>query len=256
MKKAKKNPGARGRVEKLLSGLAARSAAASGRLLYKAGVRFLADDEWREPYARELGADSRSAKSPLRNLDRRFMLVQVAEAVRGLEGSTAECGVFRGVGSGLICRALEGTYGSEDAHFAFDSFEGLPAPVERDLLDKDQWWTEGDLKSEEAGVAQLLAPFDHARIEVGWIPERFDQVGDRSFRLIHIDVDLHDPTRDSIEFFFPRLVHGGMMLLDDHGIVSCPGARAAAEEYFAKTGDAIIELPTGQALIIKGIAPH
>lgn len=252
LNKAKKIPDGRGRVQKLLSGLAARSAAASGRLLYKAGVRFLADEEWREPYARELAADTRSAKSPMRNLDRRFMLIQVAEAVRKLPGSTVECGVFRGVGSALICRALEGTYAPGDAHFAFDAFEGLPAPVEKDQLGQDQWWTEGDLKSEAAGVAKLLAPFSHARIEVGWIPERFDQVGDRTFRLIHIDVDLHDPTRDSIDFFFHRLVPGGMMLLDDHGIVSCPGARAAAEEYFAKTGDPIIELPTGQALIIKG----
>lgn len=253
MDKAKKNPGARGRVQKLLSGLAARTAAASGRLLYKNGVRFIADQAWRVPYERELSADSRSKKAPMRNLDRRFMLVQVAEAVRRLPGSTAECGVFRGIGSALVCRALDGTYAADDAHFAFDAFEGLPAPVEADQIGgDDQWWTEGDLKSEEAGVAALLSPFSHAQIKAGWIPDRFSEVGDRRFRLIHIDVDLHDPTRDSIDFFFPRLVPGGMMLLDDHGIVSCPGARAAAEEYFAKTGDPIIELPTGQALIVKG----
>jgi len=249
--KQARNPGARGRYEKLMSRIADRAAAASGRLLYKRGVRFLGDPEWRAPYEAELAADERPGKSANKALDRRFIVVQLAESVRGLSGSSAECGAYRGVGSALICRALEGTYGSGDAHFAFDAFEGLPEPAEADRAETGQWWSEGDLKTDRGRVERLLAPFPHARIEVGWIPERFSAVGDRQFRLVHIDVDLFEPTRDSIEFFFPRLVPGGVLLLDDHGVMSCPGARKAAVEYFAKSGDPIIELPSGQAIVWK-----
>ena len=250
MKKAR-NPGARGRFEKFMSRIADRAATASGRLLYKRGVRFLGDPEWREPYEKELAADDRPGKPANRALDRRFVVVQLAESVRGLPGSSAECGAYRGVGSALICRALEGTYPTGAGHFAFDAFEGLPEPVADDRAESGQWWSEGDLKTDRARVDRLLSPFPFAHIEVGWIPERFPEVEDLQFRLVHIDVDLYEPTRDSIEFFFPRLVPGGVLLLDDHGVMSCPGARKAATEYFAKTGDPIVELPTGQAIVWK-----
>jgi O-methyltransferase len=249
--KQARNPGSRGRFEKFMSRIADRAATASGRLLYKRGVRFLGDPEWRAPYELELAADERPGKPPNRALDRRFIVVQLAESVRGMEGSTAECGAFRGVGSALICRALDGTYGQEDGHFAFDAFEGLPEPVAADRAESGQWWSEGDLKTDRGRVEKLLTPFPFARIEVGWIPERFPEVEDLKFRLVHVDVDLYEPTRDSIEFFFPRLVPGGVLLLDDHGVMSCPGARKAAVEYFAKSGDPIVELPSGQAIVWK-----
>ena len=151
----------------------------------------------------------------------------------------------------MICRALEGTYSEGACHFAFDAFEGLPEPVEADRAESGQWWSAGDLKTDRDRVERLLKPFPHARIEVGWIPERFPEVEDRQFRLVHIDVDLFEPTSNSIEFFFPRLVPGGVLLLDDHGVMSCPGARKAAVEYFATSGDPIIELPSGQAIVWK-----
>lgn len=249
--KQARNPGKRTRMEKRLGKIAERAAGLSGRLIYKRGVRFLADPEWREPYAAELAADERPGKPQNKALDRRFVLTQIAESVRALEGSTAECGAYLGVGSALICRALEGTWREGATHFAFDAFEGLPEPVEADRADTGQWWTEGDLKTDSSPIEARLAPFPRARIMVGWIPERFPGVAERAFRLVHIDVDLYKPTKDSIEFFWPRLVPGGVLLLDDHGVVSCPGARKAAVEFFAKTGDPIIELPTGQAIVWK-----
>ena len=231
--------------------IADAAAARAGSLVYKRGVKFLADPEWRIPYELELTADRRPGKPENCALDRRFVLVQLAESVRKLRGSTVECGGWLGVGSALICRALEGSCSGDDAHFVFDSFEGLPAPGLNDRVKFGQWWTRGDLKTDTSSIDKLLRPFPHARVEVGWIPDRFAEVGERSFRLVHIDVDLYEPTRDSIAFFFPRLVPGGVLLFDDHGIVSCPGARKAAVEYFDDLGIPIVELPTGQAFVIK-----
>jgi hypothetical protein len=250
MKQAK-NPGKGGKYSKIMRKIADAAAVRAGSLVYKRGVMFLADPKWRIPYEIELTADRRSGKSENRALDRRFVLVQLAESVRKLQGSTAECGGWRGVGSALICRALEGSFGGDDAHFVFDSFEGLPEPSLHDRVKSGQWWTRGDLKTSTSSIDKLLRPFPHAHVEVGWIPDRFPEVGERHFRLVHVDVDLYDPTRDSIAFFFPRLVPGGVLLLDDHGIVSCPGARKAAIEYFDGLGLPIIELPTGQAFVIK-----
>ena len=55
--------------------------------------------------------------------------------------------------------------------------------------------------------------------------------------------------------FHPRLVPGGVILLDDHGFTTCPGATRAAEEYMAGRPESIIQLTTGQAFIVKGADP-
>ena len=51
----------------------------------------------------------------------------------------------------------------------------------------------------------VLKDFNFIKTYKGWIPERFDEVKDRTFSFVHIDVELYQPTYDSLEFFFPRL---------------------------------------------------
>ena len=71
------------------------------------------------------------------------------------------------------------------------------------------------------------------------------------FCFVHIDVDILEPTRDSIEFFYPRMMPGGIMLFDDYGFTSCPGAKLAADVFFEGRPEKIGLLTTGQAIIIK-----
>ena len=55
---------------------------------------------------------------------------------------------------------------------------------------------------------------------------------DRGFCFVNVDVDLHEPTRDSIEFFYPRMVPGGVMVFDDYGSqMQSPGAARAIEVF-------------------------
>jgi hypothetical protein len=77
-------------------------------------------------------------------------------------------------------------------------------------------------------------------------------VEDRRFKLVHIDVDLYQPTRDSVEFFYPRMVPGGVILCDDYGSTRCPGARRAMDEFFfEKPEGPVVDLLNGQGLAIK-----
>jgi predicted O-methyltransferase YrrM len=83
----------------------------------------------------------------------------------------------------------------------------------------------------------------------GWIPERFDIVSDKTFSIVHIDVDLYQPTRDALEFFYPRLNPGGLMICDDYGSVACPGAKKAVDDFCKRLGKVPAALTTGQAVI-------
>jgi O-methyltransferase len=179
-----------------------------------------------------------------RALDRKWMLDQSLKLVRGVAGDTAECGTWRGGSSWLICKGLSGL---GKTHHAFDSFEGVSQPGPRD----GAHFRKGDLAESEAALRARLAEFPDVRTYKGWIPSRFPDVADRRFCFVHVDVDLHQPTRDSIEFFYPRLTRGGVLLMDDYGFFICPGAREAADDFFKDKPEPVLELPTGQGLVLK-----
>jgi hypothetical protein len=129
----------------------------------------------------------------------------------------------------------------------FDSFEGLSKPGEKD----GTFWSTGGLSADESKARQNLAGFSNAAFYRGWIPERFPEVGDRSFALVHIDVDLYQPTLDSLAFFYPRMVKGGLIICDDYGFTTCPGAREAMDSFFGHMPELVVHLPTGQGLVLK-----
>ena len=56
-------------------------------------------------------------------------------------------------------------------------------------------------KSNEAKVKDVLKPFEFVRILNGWIPRRFKEISEQKFSFVHIDVDMFQPTLDSLKFF-------------------------------------------------------
>jgi O-methyltransferase len=178
------------------------------------------------------------------NTDRRWMVYQLLRLVAHIPGDTAECGVFRGATSYLVCSGNEQS--RDKAHHLFDSFEGLSEPG----LSDGTHWAKGDLKCELAAVRQALSCFEHVVFHPGWIPERFRDVEDRKFSFVHIDVDLADPTRESLVFFYPRMTPGGIIICDDYGQSTSPGATEAIDRFLADKPEKMLMLPDGGGFLI------
>jgi O-methyltransferase len=69
---------------------------------------------------------------------------------------------------------------------------------------------------------------------------------------VHIDVDLYQPTLDSLEFFWPRLADGGFVVVDDYGSSQFPGATTATNEFLDKNKPSFFyKVPMGACFIIK-----
>ena len=83
------------------------------------------------------------------------------------------------------------------------------------------------------------------------IPDTFAGLSDARFCFAHIDLDLYQGVRDSLDFLYPRLSHGGVIVLDDYGFASCPGARKAVDEFFQDKPERPLALSTSQAIIHK-----
>ena len=176
------------------------------------------------------------------NSDRRRIVQQLLKLVREAPGDTAECGVMAGSSSYLICKALP-----DRAHFMFDSFEGCSAPTGHD----SGYHGVSDLAVSLEQAQENLRDCPNGHFMKGWIPERFPEIADRRFAFVHIDVQLEQPTRDSLEFFYPRMNPGGIILFDDYGFTTCPGARHAIDDFMKDKKEPIIDLPTGSAFVLR-----
>ncbi|WP_353862018.1 TylF/MycF/NovP-related O-methyltransferase [Azospirillum formosense] len=179
--------------------------------------------------------------------DRRFALAQLARLALLHAGDVAECGCHVGASSYFMAQAMTAAGVQGRRLHLFDSFAGLPPPAGID----GSYWQAGDLACDIEQARRNLAPFDFVDFHPGWIPERFADVADRSFALVHIDVDLHAPTIDSLDFFYPRLTPGGLIVFDDYGFATCPGVTAAVDAFFKDRPEPIINLPSGGAFIQK-----
>ena len=189
-----------------------------------------------------------------------FILYQMArDACRANPSlDMVECGCFHGHSTYMIARILQENGFTGQLH-VFDSFEGglsrFTAADESEFFQTDEQKAAvtRHFQSNRGQVMELLAPFKFVRLYPGWIPERFREVADRQFGFLSLDVDLYEPTRDSLRYFFPRLVDGGTVFLDDYGHYrTFPGARKAVDEYLEEVPHRhLVRLPLGGAIIIK-----
>ena len=209
-------------------------------------------------------AESDSRVPPLKALRRplsMYLLARYFLQAMELGGSFAECGVFRGTSALFLCRAARACrpgYAGEGLHL-IDSFEGLSAPSNDDFFDargEDGSIVRAtvppqSLRAPIEVVKQALHEFPAASIHAGWIPAVFQDLPDTRWSFVHIDVDLFQPTLDCLEFFYPRLVAGGVILCDDYGAPLFPGAHRAWDRFCEENDLPFVVLETGQSVILK-----
>lgn len=177
--------------------------------------------------------------------ERKFMLRESIRLTRDIPGSIAECGAYEGASAYFMASEVP----DRSIHL-FDSFEGLPEPTLHDRS-PDSMWRRGDLTAREAILRENLKTFENIVIHKGWIPETFAAIEHERFRLAHIDVDLYEPTLESLRFLYPRLNAGGVIVLDDYGFTNCEGAYTAVQEYMSDKKEYVVNCPTGQGIIVK-----
>jgi hypothetical protein len=189
---------------------------------------------------------------------RYFSLSQIVEMVlsRGVHGHVVECGCWRGHSAHMISSILRDHEFNDEFHI-FDSFEGLSGLSEQDKNERFNLSAEEievqarTFACGEDLVRNNLKEFPFIRTYKGWIPTRFHEVKNHRFSLIHVDVDLYAPYRDTIEFFYPLLLSGGAMVFDDYGLSQFPGAKAAVDEALQKFSPSFFyQVPTGGAFLV------
>ena len=168
-----------------------------------------------------------------------FFLYSVAHAQSILDCAMAEVGVFQGSSARIICEAKR-----EQPLHLFDTFSGLPQPGKKDrrLLKRGQY------SASLTAVTRLLRAYSGVHLHPGEFPASAIGLGDLRFGFVHLDVDLYASTLASLEFFYPRMVPGGVILTHDYSTL--PGVAQAFADFLAAKPSTVIELPTTQAMIV------
>ncbi len=198
---------------------------------------------------------------------------ELYKQVADLPGSIFECGVYRGSGLFTWAKLLEIFHPGDRLRkvIGFDNFEGFVSFHSKDGAEQQDraktigGWNAGDYYPEllkhidifhedsflpRATRIELVAG-DLAQSASKYVSEN---PGTR-ISLLHLDVDLYEPTIAALKAFYPLVVEGGLIVLDEYGIKDWPGASQAVEEYFSDQMPRIQKLPycsSPGGYIVKG----
>ncbi len=179
----------------------------------------------------------RAAANYLTGADDPVRYAAVAYAVTALErqqiaGSLAEVGVYRGELSALLHLLAP-----ERDLYLFDTFAGFP---EQDLSGADQRFRDTSIEI----VKAALGDTHHVVFRPGYFPETVRGLEQEKFAFVMLDLDLYQPTRAGLEFFYPRMVPGGYLFAHDYNSPESNHAVArAVNEFLQDKPEKIVELP-------------
>ncbi len=202
-----------------------------------------------EPFGTLAATAVRDGRTYL-NVDRLYTLWQMVQALPSAAGAIAEVGVYKGGSARFVAEALR-LRGREMPFYVCDTFRGH-AEVD-ETVDGRHRVGEQFIHVKFEKVRKYLAPYPFVRVLQGNIRETAAELeGEHAFGFVHVDVDVYPITRFCLDFFAPRLVAGGAIVVDDYGSTTCEGVAKAVDEFAAGTADFFaLHLLTGQAVLIR-----
>ncbi len=179
----------------------------------------------------------------------------------GIPGAIVECGVWRGGSMHAVARTLDrvGEHGRD--LYLYDTFAGMtePTPVDvrydgevgADLLASNSKtsgvWAYASLDDVRRGFEQVPYPSDRVRFIEGRVEETIPAQAPDQIAILRLDTDWYESTMHELDHLYPRLVSGGVLMIDDYGYWQ--GSRLATNEFLEKTGDPLLLFRMGSGRV-------
>jgi O-methyltransferase len=154
-----------------------------------------------------------------------------------LEGDFIECGVWYGVLSKTICEHADFKQNQRN-FFLIDTWGDLP----------------GSHKNYQADIFnQVEARFSmYPKVKLirGLVPTVLDQVASEKIAYLSIDMNGSLPELAALNFFYPKMVKGGIIYFDDYGW-PYPELRKVVDEFFSDKPETLLHFPSGNSIVVK-----
>lgn len=183
-----------------------------------------------------------------------------------IKGDIVETGVFRG-GNLILSKKLLNSYepNSKRKIWGYDTFEGMTEPTEndRDIFGEDprKFWEKSQkqeyndwcyssidevrnnfTKETNSNLVELIkGPVEQTLRVKENLP---DQIS-----LLRLDTDWYESSKIELEMLYPKLVKGGVLILDDYG--HWQGVKKSVDEYFKNKNIWLHYVDYGCRLLIK-----
>ncbi len=163
-----------------------------------------------------------------------------------IPGDLVECGIFQG-GNIILFKILADEMGLKKKIYGYDTFDGMPEPGEKDFDLKDisahkhfKEYKDMNIKwcySNLEEVRSNICSFDENYLKdilliKGKVEESLNNEKNlpEKISLLRLDTDFYESTKIELEKLYPKLVSGGILIIDDYG--HWKGSKKAVDEYF------------------------
>ena len=208
-------------------------------------------DEWQD------GVKNKRISPILRTLERNYSdkvrffnwWFQIERIKReNTEGSFAELGVYKGESARIIHHMDTG----RKIHL-FDTFGGFSEfDLEKETGEAATYTTKNFADTSIQKVRDLIRGNENVVFHPGYFPITAVECQNEIFALVNIDVDLYNPAKAGLEFFYPRLSPGGVIFIHDYNH-KWEGLKKAVDEFFMKIPENPVIIPdmNGTIVLVK-----
>lgn len=181
------------------------------------------------------------------------------------DGDFVECGVFQGDMSYFIWNYCD-LKSTGRKLFLYDSFEGLDSQQ----VMEDEYSDIGNEELERMGgdyvsfanrvyskpglletVKQKFQGEQNVKIVPGFLPQTLSSAKPEKIGFLHLDLNSAKAELDTVSNLYENLVSGATIILDDYGWSNFKKQKEVMDNFFAQHSQQVLELPTGQGLIVK-----
>ncbi|MDR3164043.1 MAG: TylF/MycF family methyltransferase [Synergistaceae bacterium] len=102
-------------------------------------------------------------------------------------------------------------------------------------------------------VKNVLPHPEKAIFKQGFFPKSTigdERLSKEEFVFVNLDFDLYRPILSGLEFFYPKMVRGGILLVHDYFSWSCRGAGEAVDKWCSDNNIIFTPIGDGMSIVI------
>ncbi|MGE8657288.1 MAG: TylF/MycF/NovP-related O-methyltransferase [Achromobacter sp.] len=160
-----------------------------------------------------------------------------------LQGDFVECACYKGTTARIVCDAVDFGAHPDRHYYLYDLFEHDASQPHHAMPEHG--------KHLFAQVKQRFSDLPNVTVTQGRVPEVLREAAPGKIAFMHLDLNNADAEVGALETLFDRMVPGAVLILDDYGWLGYRAQKDAEDPWFAQRGYRVLELPTGQGLLIK-----
>jgi len=218
---------------------------------------FLSDPTFRVAYDAVRGSHEYDQYASPQTISWRLhTLVWAAKCALTVEGDFVECGVFKGDMSWVISQTVD--FAAKGKKFyLYDTFEGFSDKysTKDDFPDNPNFFDFVQKVYQDPSIyPHVCARFQHRpdiKVIKGIVPDVLLKEVPEKIAFMHLDLNSAPAEIGALELLFPHMSPGAILVFDDYGWKQFYKQKEAEDEFMRKLGYHILELPTGQGLVIK-----